>query len=158
SAIQWSPPRCSTACFIMPSSFRLKAPATACASMPICCPSISAQKLPSNPRPYLRHSNVAVGRPRMETPIISPADHHARQPGELYFAITGEIPRAIDSDRLLDGEVAAKFMSGVLNLPQVQKLLSSEHFSVDGTLIEAWASMKSLVPKDDADPPRQPGG
>src|SRR5215813_13618436 len=61
-------------------------------------------------------------------------------------------------DRLLDGEVAAKFMSGVLNLPQVQKLLSSEHFSVDGTLIEAWASMQSLVPKDDADPPRQPGG
>jgi transposase len=61
-------------------------------------------------------------------------------------------------DRLLDGEVAAKFMTGVLNLPQVQKLLSSEHFSVDGTLIEAWASMKSLVPKDDADPPRQPGG
>jgi len=61
-------------------------------------------------------------------------------------------------DRLLDGEVAAKFMSGVLNLPQVQKLLSSEHFSVDGTLIEAWASMKSFVPKDDADPPRQRGG
>src|SRR5262245_54629444 len=54
-------------------------------------------------------------------------------------------------DRLLDGEAAAKFMTGVLNLPQVQKLLSSEHFSVDGTLIEAWASMKSLVPKDDAD-------
>src|SRR5216117_4115248 len=38
-------------------------------------------------------------------------------------------------DRLLDGEVAAKFMTGVLNLPQVQKLLSSEHFSVDGTVI-----------------------
>ena len=57
-----------------------------------------------------------------------------------------------------DGEVAAKFMTGVLNLPEVQKLLSSEHFSMDGTLIEAWASMKSLVPKDDADPPRQQGG
>src|SRR4029453_10184702 len=51
-------------------------------------------------------------------------------------------------DRLLDGEDAEKFMTGFLNLPQVQNLLSSEHFSVDGTLIEAWASMKSFVPKD----------
>jgi transposase len=51
-------------------------------------------------------------------------------------------------DRLLDGDIAAKFMSTVLNLPQVRGLLSSEHFSVDGTLIEAWASMKSFVPKD----------
>src|ERR1041384_3721152 len=51
-------------------------------------------------------------------------------------------------DRLLDGDIAAKFFVSVLNLPQVRKLLSSEHFSVDGTLIEAWASMKSFVPKD----------
>lgn len=51
-------------------------------------------------------------------------------------------------DRLLDGDIACKFMTCVLNLPQVRKLLSSEHFSVDGTLIEAWASMKSFVPKD----------
>ena len=57
-------------------------------------------------------------------------------------------------DRLLDGDIAAKFFAGVLNLPQVRKLLSSEHFSVDGTLIEAWASMKSFVPKDhDGNPP-----
>src|SRR6516165_2963400 len=55
-------------------------------------------------------------------------------------------------DRLLDGDIAAKFFVAVLNLPQVRKLLSSEHFSVDGTLIEAWASMKSFVPKDDGDP------
>jgi hypothetical protein len=38
-------------------------------------------------------------------------------------------------------------MASVLSLPQVRKLLSNEHFSVDGTLIEAWASMKSFVPK-----------
>ena len=57
-------------------------------------------------------------------------------------------------DRLLDGDIAAKFFASVLNLPQVRKLLSSEHFSVDGTLIEAWASMKSFVPKDGGgDPP-----
>ena len=53
-------------------------------------------------------------------------------------------------DRLLDGDIAAEFFVSVLNLPQVRKLLSSEHFSVDGTLIEAWASMKSFVPKDGA--------
>ena len=60
-------------------------------------------------------------------------------------------------DRLLDGDIAAKFFVGVLNLPQVRKLLSGEHFSVDGTLIEAWASMKSFVPKDGGDPPSGKG-
>jgi transposase len=56
-------------------------------------------------------------------------------------------------DRLLDGDIAVKFFAGVLNLPKVRKLLSSEHFSVDGTLIEAWASMKSFVPKAGGKPP-----
>src|ERR1700716_1432715 len=51
-------------------------------------------------------------------------------------------------DRLLAGEIAAKFLSAVLAQPRVRRLLSSEHFSVDGTLIEAWASMKSFKPKD----------
>ena len=62
-------------------------------------------------------------------------------------------------DRLLDGDIAAKFFASVLNLPQVSKLLSSEHFSVDGTLIEAWASVKSFVPKDGGGkPPSGTGG
>jgi hypothetical protein len=62
-------------------------------------------------------------------------------------------------DRLLDGDIATKFFTSVLNLPQVSKMLSSEHFSVDGTLIEAWASMKSFVPKDgDRKPPAAKGG
>jgi len=60
-------------------------------------------------------------------------------------------------DRLLDGDNARKFMTTVLNLPQVRQLLSSEHFSVDGTLIEAWASMKSFVPKDGSHPPSGKG-
>src|SRR5262250_1542629 len=60
-------------------------------------------------------------------------------------------------DRLLDGDIARKFMTSVLNLPQVRGLLSSEHFSVDGTLIEAWASMKSFVPKDGSDAPPSGG-
>lgn len=51
-------------------------------------------------------------------------------------------------DRLLDGDIAAKFLAAVLSQPRVKRLLSNEHFSVDGTLIEAWASMKSFKPKD----------
>ena len=51
-------------------------------------------------------------------------------------------------DRLQNGEVFTKFMSKLLNHPQVKPLLSDEHFSVDGTLIEAWASHKSFRPKD----------
>ena len=60
-------------------------------------------------------------------------------------------------DRLLDGDIAAAFMAGLLNLPEVSALLSSEHFSVDGTLIRAWASMKSFRRKDGADQDGQPG-
>ena len=60
-------------------------------------------------------------------------------------------------DRLLAGEVAARFLATVLARPEVKRLLSDDHFSVDGTLIQAWASMKSFRPKDDpAEPP--PGG
>lgn len=51
-------------------------------------------------------------------------------------------------ERLLAGDIAAKFLSAVIGQPRVQALLSDEHFSVDGTLIEAWASMKSFQPKD----------
>jgi transposase len=54
-------------------------------------------------------------------------------------------------DRLLAGDVSEKFMSKLLNHRQVKPLLSSEHFSVDGTLIEAWASHKSFRPKDGSD-------
>ena len=55
-------------------------------------------------------------------------------------------------DRLLDADVAAKFMAKLLAHKEVRKLLSDEHFSVDGTLIEAWASMKSFQPKPDTGP------
>ena len=62
-------------------------------------------------------------------------------------------------DRLLEGDIAAKFLAAVLAQPKVTKLLSSDHFSVDGTLIEAWASMKSVKPKDGSGwPPAQGSG
>ena len=62
-------------------------------------------------------------------------------------------------DRLLEGDISAKFLAALLAQPKVKKLLSSDHFSVDGTLIEAWASIKSVKPKDDSgEPPAQGGG
>ena len=61
-------------------------------------------------------------------------------------------------DRLLAGDIAARLLSVILAQPRVRRLLSSDHFSVDGTLIEAWASMKSFRPKDEPDRPDGDGG
>jgi transposase len=65
-------------------------------------------------------------------------------------------------DRLLNTDIARKFLAAILAHKDVAPLLSDEHFSVDGTLIEAWASMKSFQPKDRAggsEPPAAvPGG
>jgi IS5 family transposase len=61
-------------------------------------------------------------------------------------------------DRLLQGEIAQLFFDAVLDQAEAADLVSTEHFSVDGTLIEAWASQKSFVRKgqerehDDDDP------
>jgi transposase len=60
-------------------------------------------------------------------------------------------------DRLLAGDVATKFLSAVVSQSRVKRLLSSEHFSVDGTLIEAWASPKSFKPRDGSGEPPGPG-
>lgn len=62
-------------------------------------------------------------------------------------------------DRLLTTEMSRKVMAAILAHPEVKPLLSDEHFSVDGTLVKAWASMKSFQPKDSAPPPDDdPGG
>src|SRR5438128_7889809 len=62
-------------------------------------------------------------------------------------------------DRLLEGEIASLFFSGVLAQARSANLLSDEHFSVDGTLIEAWAGQKSFQRKDRSEntPPDDPG-
>ena len=60
---------------------------------------------------------------------------------------------SMNRDRLLEGDIATKFLAAMLAQPKVKKLLSSDHFSVDGTLIEAWASMKSVKPKDGSGEP-----
>ncbi len=51
-------------------------------------------------------------------------------------------------DRLLTSQIAREFLAALLADPKVKRLLSHEHFSVDGTLLKAWASMKSFQPKD----------
>ena len=56
-------------------------------------------------------------------------------------------------DRLLEGEIAYRFFSEVLSRAKKADLLSREHFSVDGTLIEALSSLKSYRPKDEDGPP-----
>jgi transposase len=61
-------------------------------------------------------------------------------------------------DRLLDGDIAAKFLAAVLAQPRVKRLLSTDHFSVDGTLIEAWASLKSFKPRNSSDDKPPAGG
>ena len=51
-------------------------------------------------------------------------------------------------DRLLEAEISARFLAGIVAHKRVKRLLSRDHFSVDGTLIDAWASMKSFQPRD----------
>jgi transposase len=60
-------------------------------------------------------------------------------------------------DRLIEAEVAQGFFDQVLAQAKAKRLLSDEHFSVDGTLIEAWASHKSFQRKDGGSPPSGPG-
>jgi len=59
-----------------------------------------------------------------------------------------------NQERLIQTNIAARFLTEVLEQARRKKLLSKDHFSVDGTLIKAWASIKSFKPKDDdQDPP-----
>lgn len=64
-------------------------------------------------------------------------------------------------ERLLEHDVARKFFAAVVERARAAHLMSHEHFTVDGTLIEAWASLKSFRPKDekpeDREPPDDPG-
>src|SRR3989442_13536379 len=65
-------------------------------------------------------------------------------------------------DRLLRGEIAEEFFAAVLDLARGKELLSDEHFTVDGTMVEGWASLKSFQPKDESgrssnDKPYDPG-
>ena len=69
---------------------------------------------------------------------------------------------AKNRQRLLDADVAREFLLQIVEQAREQRLLSEEHFSVDGTLLEAWASLKSFRPRDEDPPihhgPRSPAG
>src|SRR6188474_1917702 len=58
--------------------------------------------------------------------------------------------------RLLEHEVADEFFAAVVRQAKLRRYVSSEHFSVDGTLLQAWASHKSFKPKDGPPPPSDP--
>jgi hypothetical protein len=60
-------------------------------------------------------------------------------------------------DSLLDGDIAAAFFDAILIHADTERLLSDEHFTVDGTLLEGWASQKSFRPRDQ-EPPADGGG
>jgi transposase len=67
---------------------------------------------------------------------------------------------AKNRERLMESELARRFFDAVVDKLKLMGLLSMEHFSVDGTMIEAWASLKSFKPKDekkDKEPPDDPG-
>ena len=61
-------------------------------------------------------------------------------------------------DRLLDGDIARAFFEDVVAQARGRRLLSAEHFTIDGTLLEAWAGLKSFARKDQPrEPPDDPG-
>ena len=60
--------------------------------------------------------------------------------------------------RLLDHDIADRFFAAVVRQARLRRYMSSEHFAVDGTLLEAWASHKSFKPKDGPDGPAGPAG
>jgi len=68
-------------------------------------------------------------------------------------------PASLRTATVLDGDVAARFLATLLGRPRVKRLLSSDHFSVDGTMIQAWSSMKSVKPveRNGDEPPPPPG-
>jgi transposase len=62
-----------------------------------------------------------------------------------------------NKERLLEHDVARRFFQAVREEARRRRLLSADHFTVDGTLLEAWASMKSVRPKEGGGPPRGGG-
>src|SRR5947208_8192468 len=79
-----------------------------------------------------------------------------RHPSGGILVATSSIPPVFtkNRDRLLEGEIASLFFASVVAQARAADLLSDEHFSVDGTLIEAWASQKSFQRKDQPEKPR----
>jgi transposase len=101
---------------------------------------------------------------RSERQLVERIDHDLLFRGFVGLGIEDPVWDATtltkNRDRLLEGDVAAQFLAAVLAQDKVKGLLSSEHFSVDGTLLEAWASLNSFRPKilPSGDDPRDGSG
>ncbi len=93
----------------------------------------------------------ALGTPTHGADDLQPAVPLVRRPGHRRAGL-GRPVFTKNRDRLLEGDIAAIVPASVLADP-VKRLLSSEHFSVDGTLIEAWASIRASGPRTAATTP-----
>ena len=105
---------------------------------------------------------IALYSVRSERPVLRTADLRHALP-VLDLNIRGgsfdQSTFAKNRTRLLAHEVTGRFFGAVVSEARRQRLLSEEHFSVDGTLLEAWASLKSVRPRDEErDSPTGPGG
>ena len=105
-------------------------------------------------------SGLYGGRKRSSAPAPWMASRTAALRWQARLSITTMSPGLYSKnrDRLVAGDVAARFLQAVLQGERVRRLLSEEHFSVDGTLIEAWASMKSFRPREGGDDDAQASG
>src|SRR4030066_400746 len=86
---------------------------------------------------------VPAGRPHVDINISDPA----------FDASTF----SKNKERLLQHEVARRFFAAVKEEARRRQLLSDDHFTVDGTLLEAWASLKSVRPRDEGNPQQRTG-
>jgi hypothetical protein len=80
----------------------------------------------------------------------------------VWAKCSNATPFSKNRDRLLTGEIAEEFFAAVLDVARAKELLSDEHFTVDGTMVEGWVSLKSFQPKDESernsnDKPDDPG-
>jgi transposase len=118
---------------------------------------------PSIPPEYLLRATLlqAFFSVRSERQLMEQIDYNLLFRWFVGLSIDDEVWDATvftkNRDRLLEAEVAQEFLCALLSLPKVKRLLSSDHFSLDGTLITAWASMKSFRPKDGSGEPPTPG-
>ena len=118
---------------------------------------------PSIPPEYLLRATLlqAFFSVRSERQLMEQIDYNLLFRWFVGLSIDDEVWDATvftkNRDRLLEAEVAQEFLSALLSLPKVRHLLSSDHFSLDGTLITAWASMKSFRPRDGSGEPPTPG-
>lgn len=111
---------------------------------------------PSIPPEYLLRASLlqALYSIRSETLLIEEINYNLLFRWFIGLSVDDEVwdhsSFTKNRQRLLDGDIAVKFLQRVLAYGRQHKLLSDEHFTVDGTLIEAWASQKSFKKKDAA--------